>query len=223
MRLKQILKNWKQYSKMADLGEISRRKFFNNAFDGALTCAGIISGFFITFLFDPKSLFTTRNILIMGFATALAIGISGFWGAYLSEEAERKKKVSDMKKEMAIVEEKDVIEVDEDKSKVRKNKKKKIKKTLIERAENFATIVASIVDGGAPVLGSSLPLIPFFFGISLTIIHFIFSYIILVGVLVYLGFFLGKISGGGRVRYALHLVAAGVVTLLVTLLLAQLT
>ena len=98
-----------------------------------------------------------------------------------------------------------------------KNGKKN--KSLIEQAEKFATIVASIVDGGAPVMGSSLPLIPFFFGTSLSLFHFIFSYIILTGLLVYLGFFLGKISGGGRIKYALHLVTAGIITLLVSLLL----
>ncbi len=210
MGLKQSIKNWKLYSKMSDLGEISRRKFFNNFFDGALTCAGIVSGIFILFLNSP-SLFTPKNVLITGFATAIAIGISGLWGAYLSEEAERKKKILDMEKEMAIIHEEG------------NNKKEKKEKTLLERAESFATIVASLVDGGAPVLGSSLPLIPFFFGITLTVFHFIFSYIILVVLLVYLGVFLGKISGGGRTRYAIHLVTAGVVTLLVTLLLGQFT
>ncbi len=210
MGLKQSIRNWKQYSYMSNLGEISRRKFFNNFFDGALTCAGIVSGLFILFLTDPSS-YSTQNVLIMGFATAIAIGISGLWGAYLSEEAERKKKISDMDKEMAIIHEEG------------ENKKDKKEKTLLERAENFATIVASLVDGGAPVLGSSLPLIPFFFGITLTIFHFIFSYIILVGLLIYLGIFLGKISGGGRIRYSIHLVTAGVVTLLVTLLLGQFT
>ncbi len=209
MGLKQSIKNWKLYSKMSDLGEISRRKFFNNFFDGALTCAGIVSGIFILFLNNLS--ITPKNVLITGFATAIAIGISGLWGAYLSEEAERKKKILDMEKEMAIIHE----EGD--------NKKGKKEKTLLERAESFATIVASLVDGGAPVLGSSLPLIPFFFGGTLTVFHFIFSYIILVGLLVYLGIFLGKISGGGRARYAIHLVTAGVVTLLVTLLLGQLT
>lgn len=210
MGLKQSIKNWKLYSKMSDLGEISRRKFFNNFFDGALTCAGIVSGVFIAFLGDPD-LLTTQYVLITGFAIALAIGISGLWGAFLSEEAERKKKILDMEKEMAIIHEE------------KNNKKGKKEKTLLERAESFATIVASLVDGGAPVLGSSLPLIPFFFGITLTIFHFIFSYIILVVLLVYLGVFLGNISGGGRIRYAIHLVTAGVVTLLVTLLLGQLT
>ena len=45
---------WKQYSKMADLPIIARRKFFNNCFDGTLTSAGIISGFFILFLINPS-------------------------------------------------------------------------------------------------------------------------------------------------------------------------
>ena len=214
MRLKQTIKNWQQYGKLSDLGEIARRKFFNNCFDGALTCAGIISGIFILFLTQPHPP-TPQNVLIMGFATALAIGISGLWGAFLSEEAERKKKVGDMKKEMAIVGD----ETSKDNGKNNKHNSE----TLLEKAEHFATIVASLVDGGAPVLGSSLPLIPFFFGGTLYITHFIFSYIILIGLLVYLGIYLGKISGGGRARYAIHLVMAGIVTLIVTLLLGQIT
>ena len=210
MKLKKNIQQWKQYSKMSDLGEIARRKFFNNCFDGALTCAGIVSGIFIIFL-SGSSIFIPRNVIITGFATALAIGISGLWGAFLSEEAERKKKMLDMKKEMAILKE----EGDEKMDKSKKNKKRD--KPLLERAEGFATIIASLVDGGAPVLGSSLPLIPFFFGSSLTLTHFIFSYCILVGLLIYLGIFLGKISGGGRFIYSIHLFAAGVVYLLFSL------
>ncbi|MHA1914710.1 MAG: hypothetical protein ACW986_01110 [Promethearchaeota archaeon] len=194
---------------MSDLGEIARRKFFNNCFDGALTCSGIISGVFIIFLAEASK-FVPQDVIITGFATALAIGISGLWGAFLSEEAERKKKVSDMKKDMGIIAKQNPTEIEENNNNG---------KTLLEKAEKFATIVASLVDGGAPVLGSSLPLIPFFFGGTLTVTHFIISYLILVGLLVYLGIFLGKISGGGRLRYALHLVTAGIVTLVVSILL----
>jgi predicted membrane protein (TIGR00267 family) len=212
------IRNWKQYGKIADLGEISRRKFFNNCFDGALTCAGIISGIFISFLNPGNTIqFTPQFILITGFATTLAIGISGLWGAFLSEEAERRKKVSDMKKDMAIVEA-NVEKVENNDKNNNENDK-----TILEKAERFATIIASLVDGGAPAVGSTLPLIPFFFGFQLSIIHFLFSYVILAGLLVYLGMFLGNISGGGKLRYALHLVTAGVVTLLVTLLLGQIT
>lgn len=249
MALKTILERWKKYSEMSDLGIIARRKFFNNCFDGALTCAGIVSGLFIVFI-NSSALNTPANIIVYGFSTALAIGISGLWGAFLSEEAERKKKISDLKKEMVIIGENDevkskvedilkesnILDEDEEIQKAmviplkKVNKKsvpkkhlilieKKKEKTIIQQAENFATIVASLVDGFAPVLGSSLPLIPFFFGTSLTYFHFIFSYLILVGLLIYLGIFLGNISGGGRIKYALHLITAGIVTLLVSLLL----
>jgi predicted membrane protein (TIGR00267 family) len=217
--IRKTLKNWKEYGKISDLGEISRRKFFNNCFDGALTTAGIVSGIFIIFLSPNAFQFTPQNVLITGIMTTVSIGLSGLWGAFLSEEAERKKKVSDLKREMAIIEVK--IDTGEDQAKV--EKKNKVPKTLLEKAERFATIVASLVDGAAPAVGSLLPLIPFFFGVMLTMMHFIFSYVILSGLLVYLGIFLGNISGGGKLRYALHLVTAGVVTLLISLLLGQIT
>ncbi len=216
--IRKTIRNWKQYGELSDLGEISRRKFFNNCFDGALTCAGIVSGIFIIFLGPKSDLFTPQNVLITGIMTTIAIGLSGLWGAFLSEEAERRKKLSDMKRDMAIIE--DTIEVAEEGNGKKKNK---VPKTLLEKAESFATIVASLVDGGAPAVGSLLPLIPFFFGATLTIMHFMFSYVILAGLLVYLGIFLGNISGGGKLRYALHLVTAGVVTLLISLLLGQIT
>ena len=257
MGIKSTLKKWQKYSQMSDLGIISRRKFFNNCFDGALTCAGIVSGLFIIFLSPKGSNITPSNVIITGFATAVAIGISGLWGAFLSEEAERKKKIMDLKRDMVILQEEEaeidhetvereklelvkrlleekeiqkamLIPINSEKTNNKRHilipieqnqKKDKKNKTLIEQAEKFATIVASLVDGGAPVMGSSLPLIPFFFGTVLSLFHFIFSYIILTGLLVYLGVFLGNISGGGRIKYALHLVTAGIVTLLVSLLL----
>lgn len=261
MGLKYKVEKWRIYSEMSNLGIIARRKFFNNAFDGALTCAGIVSGSFIIFLSNPGQTLSSTIIVITGFSTALAIGISGLWGAFLSEEAERKKKMSDLKKEMVIFEEEhgDQNGSKESKEKIRKvkqkyNEKMKLEiieiqkamitpikidhtdqhyigslndnknknngdKSLIEQSERFATIVASLVDGGAPVLGSVLPLLPFFFGTSLSLFHFIISYAVLVCILVYLGIFLGNISGGGRLKYTLHLVTAGITTLIVSLLL----
>ena len=247
MGFKDKMKKWNKYSEMSDLGIIVRRKFFNNCFDGALTCAGIVGGLFIVFLKGIAEN-TPSTVIVYGFATALAIGISGLWGAFLSEEAERKKKLIDLKKDMVILndkikpkvegilkESKLISEEDEiqkamviplknnGRNSVPKTyvvlieKTKKKDKTIIQKAENFATIIASLVDGFAPVLGSSLPLIPFFFGTSLTFFHFLFSYVILAGLLVYLGIFLGKISGGGKLKYAIHLISAGIVTLLVSL------
>jgi len=260
MGLKDLIKKWRKYSEMSNLGIIVRRKFFNNCFDGALTCAGIVSGSFIIFLSNlsnPAQNLSSTIIIITGFSTALAIGISGLWGAFLSEEAERKKKLIDLKKEMGIFEEekeeklnskeknglnndeKEILEEQEiQKAMVTpinltntndkrffslkgnpKKKKRKHHNSIIEQSERFATIIASLVDGGAPVLGSILPLIPFFFGDTLSLFHFLFAYIVLIAILIYLGIFLGKISGGGYVKYAIHLVTAGFTTLLVSLLL----
>ncbi|TFF90291.1 MAG: hypothetical protein EU548_03765 [Promethearchaeota archaeon] len=254
MKIKSKFKKWREYSEMANLGEIARRKFFNNCFDGALTCAGIVSGMFILFLADPfKNV--PIDVIITGFATALAIGISGLWGAFLSEEAERKKKMIDLKKDMAIYDQIEVVikgdkegdflmeenDLEEEKEirvamvtpivfnshKLKKGpiikKMNKKKRSVVEHAENFASIVAAIVDGAAPALGSSLPLIPFFFGAQLTLFHFIFSYVILIGILVYLGIFLGNISGGGKLKYIFNMVLAGVITLIISILLGQLS
>jgi len=252
MQLKTLTKRWRKYSDLSNLGIIVRRKFFNNAFDGALTCAGIVSGSFI-FFWSNRDLSPTI-IIITGLSTALAIGISGLWGAFLSEDAERKKKLIDLNKEMGIrKEENEKLDINLDnilKEKLNKAEYEKLQKamitpinykstinysedfvqndsnnnnnnnkSLIERSERFATIIASLVDGGAPVLGSVLPLIPFFFGTDLSEFHFYISYGVLVCILIYLGIFLGKISDGGRLKYTLHLVAAGVTTLIVSLLL----
>ena len=256
MQLKSLINKWRKYSELSNLGIIVRRKFFNNAFDGALTCAGIVSGSFIIFISNPTQSLSSAIIIITGLSTALAIGISGLWGAFLSEEAERKKKLADLKKEMVIFTEEDENSEKKYKELEKKHKKekslaeyqeiqkamvipmnykstmkhskdfekdisenKKNEKSLIEHSEKFATIIASLVDGGAPVLGSVLPMIPFFFGTTLTIFHFFVSYGVLVGILVYLGIFLGSISDGGRLKYIIHLVMAGVTTLIVSLLL----
>ena len=66
-----------------------------------MTSAGIISAAFILFFTGIAS--TPKNIWITGLATTLAIGISGLWGAFLSEDAERKKKMIDLKKDMVIL------------------------------------------------------------------------------------------------------------------------
>ncbi|MHA1460641.1 MAG: VIT1/CCC1 transporter family protein [Promethearchaeota archaeon] len=258
MVLKSKIEKWRKYSKLSNLGIIARRKFFNNAFDGALTVSGIVSGSFIFYLSNPSQNISSTIIIITGFSTALAIGISGLWGAFLSEEAERKKKLTDLRKEMVIVEEETENKHEKKENKVNSKQKQKEKellekkaiqkamvtpirmnntkktsndslndkkqgnnneKSLIEQSERFATIVASLVDGGAPVLGSILPLLPFFFGTTLSVFHFIISYAVLVCILIYLGIFLGNISGGGRLKYTLHLVTAGITTLIVSLLL----
>ena len=93
---------WKLYGEMTELGEIARRYFVMNFFDGVLTVLGIVIGNFILFVDnDPTNDPTKLLVIIPALATSIAIGISGISGGYLSERAERKRNIIEMQKAMA--------------------------------------------------------------------------------------------------------------------------
>ena len=89
-----LLKKSKEYIEIAKVGEIARRYFVLNAFDGALTVLGIIMGSYVVGVKDP------RVVIGASFGACLAMGVSGFWGAYMAERAERKRALKDL--EMAL-------------------------------------------------------------------------------------------------------------------------
>ena len=69
----------------ADLtSEIARRYFAMNAFDGVLTIIGVLMGNLVA------GVSSAQIVLSTGLTTSGAMGISGLWGAYLTESAERK-------------------------------------------------------------------------------------------------------------------------------------
>ena len=85
MLIKKFLKNYKEYDKIANISEIGRRVFANNSFDGILTIMGILLGSFYANITDASIIIKT------GLGASIAMGVSGAWGAYYTEEAERKK------------------------------------------------------------------------------------------------------------------------------------
>jgi len=104
---KSIIGRWKLYWEISEVGTIARRYFIMNFTDGLLTTLGIIVGIFTLYIRD-QSLYSTTDILILpGIATAIAMGVSGVSGSLLSEEAERAKINYDLRKAMAIYQEKD--------------------------------------------------------------------------------------------------------------------
>ncbi len=76
----------------------------------------------------------------IGIATSIAMGISGMWGAYLTENAERRRELTELENVSLI-----------DQS-----------ETSIGKASRFAVIVVSIVDGLSPFLSAIIVLIPLF-------------------------------------------------------------
>jgi predicted membrane protein (TIGR00267 family) len=185
--MKSIGAHWKQikeYNKIADIAEIGRRYFAMNSFDGILTILGVLIGNFIANVQDPRIIITT------GVGVSIGMGVSGIWGTYLTEEAERTKKIKELGRYTL----------------------RDLGKTKIAKAEQAATIIVSLINGISPFLAAMVVVVPFFFadliGITISyIVSIALSFIMITGI----GMFLGSISGESLIKYALKMLLAGLV------------
>jgi len=103
-----------------------------NAFDGVLTTIGVPMGNYLAGVRDLAKPIRT------GIATSIAMGVSGLWGAYLTETAERQRDLSELER-ACLVDQSD---------------------TKIGRASRLAVVIVSVVDGLAPFLAALVVLIP---------------------------------------------------------------
>ena len=90
MLVKKFLKNYKEYDKISNISNIARRVFANNSFDGILTIMGILLGAYYA------GIDSAMVIIKTGLGASIAMGVSGAWGAYYTEKAERKKKIHEL-------------------------------------------------------------------------------------------------------------------------------
>ena len=186
-----MIEKFKTYAKITDFGSIARRYFINNFYDGMLTILGILLGFFILIFKEGQQTVDSHIVILTGFATSISMFMSGLSGSYISEKAEQKRLKSELDKAMVILKEEEEKEEDDmflenkeiekamltvnfnEKNRRKKlnlkksNNKRRKAKTLQEKAERFASIIVSLVNGCAPLLGGIVPLIPFFFTISI--------------------------------------------------------
>jgi VIT1/CCC1 family predicted Fe2+/Mn2+ transporter len=96
---------------------------------------------------------------------------------------------------------------------------KKQEKTLIEKAERFATLISILVNGGASFVGGIIVLIPFMTAPEIMLYQFIASIVIVLIVVILLGSYLAIISKGSILIYLIHLILAVVVTIIFSLFL----
>jgi len=189
----EFLDEIKNYNQIVGITEIARRYFKMNAFDGILTTIGVLAG---NYLAGVRDLSIPIRI---GIATSIAMGISGLWGAYLTETAERQRELSELEKVSLI-----------DQS-----------GTSIGRASRFAVIVVAIVDGLAPALAAMIVLIPLF--LDPVIQNPVLSYALAGGTallcLFGLGLFLGKISEANLIGFGIKTLLAGIVAIAINFLL----
>ncbi len=237
-----MIEKVRTYADITDFLSIARRYFVNNFYDGMLTVLGIILGFFISALRGSQNTIDSYLVLLTGFATSISMFVSGLSGSYISEKAEQRKLKLELDKAMVLVEEEkkkgeDIKSENEEIKKAmitvnlnRKNEKKKngikkpkIKKkkekTIQEKAERFASIIVSLVNGGAPFLGGILPLVPFFLTEKSGIDTFIYSFLTIFVCIVLLGSFIGFISQESILKNILQMLAAFGITMVISILL----
>ena len=190
MYLKRLLLSLKTHLQITKGDEIVRRYFVMNGFDGALTTLGIILGVYFVNQLDATL------IISAGIGAGFAMGVSGAWGAFMAERAERMRNKKDLEKALFT----------------------QLDNSVITRASNTAIIVVSIVDALSSVLTTILCLIPFFlslFGIIDIIMATWLAIIINLSTLFFLGLFLGRISRSNILINGLLMVAAGGFTAIV--------
>ena len=178
-----------QYDDIANIAEIARRSFGNNAFDGILTMIGVMIGSMASGVKDP------RVVIITGLTTSISIMISGAWGAYLTEISERKKSLLELGRSTLT----------------------DLNGSLIDRASRFAAVAVSLVDGLSPFLGAILVLIPFFFSSLFPDIYNLYYSALGAALLSLfgLGVWLGYVAKENLVLYGLKTLLAGVVSMVI--------
>jgi predicted membrane protein (TIGR00267 family) len=191
-KLKGLLQRIAVYNKIANISNISRRYFALNGFDGVITIIGVLLGNYIVGTTEYK------HVIIAGMAVCISLLVSGVWSAYNSESAERAKELKDL--EMSTLHDLDG--------------------TVISRAQRFATIILSAVNGLSSGITAFVPLIPFFFGKSIPInISYYIGFGLAFSILTGIGIFLGRISRRNILVSILKMIFAGVFVVLLGYLL----
>ncbi|MCP8305315.1 MAG: hypothetical protein H3Z50_07635 [archaeon] len=184
----QTLLKLKKYLKIAGANEIARRYLLLNGFDGALATLGVIIGAYIAGGIDAKI------ILSAGFGASLAMGISGAWGAFVAERAERIRCLKELEQAMFT----------------------ELKNSIIEKASKVATLWVALIDALSPILTAFITLSPFLlsvYGLMPLDSAFIVAIILNMATLFSLGLFLGRISRSNMILQGALMVLTGVITL----------
>jgi predicted membrane protein (TIGR00267 family) len=191
--LGQRLDDFKKMLVISGALEICRRYFVINMFDGALVALGVIMGMWVSGIADSRAVVKTV------FSAGLAMFISGALGAYLTEKAERERKLREL--EEATFQD--------------------MRGSIYERSSKLAVLVVSIVDGISPLIACTILTIPFALSHAL-VIDFAMTALasLLVGttMLGALGYFLSKIAGKRPLEYIALMVLAGIASAVIVLL-----
>jgi len=168
-----------------------------NSFDGAMAMLGVVVGAYSSGALNP------RIVVSAGLGAAIAMGASGFSGAYLTERAERRRKLLVIRKAMLT----------------------DVSNSIHGRAMRVAVIWAALIDGLSPMLAAIVPMIPFLLNfasiisVDQAVWYSVFS---ILCILFLLGAFLGKISKESKLRSGARMVAVAILVAFVSWLIGGL-
>jgi len=183
----------RSYIRISGVGSISRRYFVMNAFDGATTVLGIVVGAHVAEITNQLW------IISSGLGAALAMGLSGFVGAYMTEEAERSIGLKDLEKSMLS----------------------DLSNSVVGEASRFASIWTGIVDGVSPAVSAIVCLMPFllsFYGMFPINLAIQLSIAVGLSLMFLLGVFLGRISDRNMILHGVKTLCVGLVLTFVLLI-----
>lgn len=187
-KIEKTIKKWKRYHRISNVGSITRRYFVMNAFDGALTMLGVVIGAYVSGNIEQSAV-----IISAGVAGSIAMGASGISGAYMTEKAERTKKLKILEKAMLT----------------------DMKNGLYDKSHRFATIFAALVDGLSPAVAAMIVISPFFLvsvGIISADIAFLSTIALTLIILTLLGIYLARISDESLIKYGIQMLLVGLIT-----------
>ena len=174
--------------------DIVRRVFIKNTFDGVITILGILIAFFFA------GINQTNIVIISCLGSGIAMGVSGIFGAYLTESAERNLEVKALEKHLL----------------------KSLKGTRISKASHKSSVIVALFDGISPLAATLIILIPFFLNGLIGIqTAFLFSFAEAVILMILLGVLIGKFGKEDIIKNVFKMLAAGV-TLTIILYLIEL-
>ena len=186
-RIKKTIKRWKKYHRISGVANITRRYFVMNAFDGALTMLGVVIGAHVAGIENPMP------IISAAVAGSIAMGASGISGAYMTEKAERRKKMKQLERAMLT----------------------DMSNGLHDKSHRFATFFAALVDGVSPAMTAMFVVTPFFFvrfGFITAELAFFSCIALTLLILVSLGVYLARISDESMIKYGVQMLIVGSIT-----------
>ncbi len=149
--------------------KIARRYLVTNGFDGTLTMLGLMTGFYVS---GTTQLGVAINACL---GAAIALFVSGFSSAYLSETAECKKELREMEEALLV----------------------DLKESNYGKASRYLPLLVAVVNGFSPLLFSLFILSPLFlayYGVEWPFSPFLLAIAIGFFCVFLLGVYLGKIS-----------------------------